>query len=42
MPFAEDQDMIQAVVPGFCHGDLGDVGRSRIPIAQTRLMKACP
>ena len=52
MPFAEDQDMIQAVVPKcpdqafniwiFCHGDLGDVGRSRIPIAQTRLMKACP
>jgi hypothetical protein len=34
MPFAEDQDMIQAVAPsvpirlstyGFCHGDLGDI-----------------
>ena len=46
MPFAEDQDVIQQSrrsVPirrstyGFCHGDHGDVGRSRIPIARTRL-----
>ena len=27
---------------GFCHGDLGDVGRCRIPIAQIRLVKARP
>jgi len=51
MPLAEDQNMIQALAPklpnshsayGFCQGDLGDVGRSRIPIARSRRVKACP
>jgi hypothetical protein len=51
MPLADDQNMIQALTPkrsdqasayGFCHGDLGDIGRSRIPIARIRRWKACP
>ena len=42
MPF-EDQDMpIRRSTYGFCHGDLGDVGRSRIPIVRTRLVKVLP
>jgi hypothetical protein len=41
MPFSENQDMIQTVAPecpdqalsyGFCQGDLGEIGRSRIPL----------
>src|SRR5215813_11019628 len=27
---------------GFCQGDRGDMGRSRIPIARSRRRKACP
>ena len=27
---------------GFCQGDLGAIGRSRIPIVRTRFVKACP
>src|SRR5262249_21030825 len=27
---------------GFCHGDPGEIGRSRMPIALTRDVKACP
>ena len=51
MPFAENQDMIQTVAPerpdqalnkGFCQGDRGEIGRSRIPIVLTRLVKAGP
>jgi hypothetical protein len=51
MPFAEDHDMtrqsrrsvpISRSTYGFCQGDLGEIGRSRIPIARTRLVKACP
>jgi hypothetical protein len=51
MPFTEDQDMIQTVAPecpdqalsiGFCQGDLGEIGRSRIPIARTRFVNARP
>ena len=52
MPFAKDQDVIQAVAPkrpdqafnigGFCQGDLGEIGRSRIPMARTRSLKVCP
>ena len=51
MPFAINKDVIQALrrsVPirrsayGFCQGDLGDIGRSQIPIARIRLVKACP
>ena len=26
----------------FCHGDPGEIGRSRIPMAVTRLAKTCP
>jgi hypothetical protein len=26
----------------FYHGDLGEIGRSRIPIARTRDVKTCP
>ena len=46
-PFTENQDMIQTVVPecpdqalsyGFCQGDLGEIGRSRSPIARTRFV----
>jgi len=51
MLLAKDQDVIQAVAPerpdqaltyAFCQGDLGEIGRSRIPIARIRLVKACP
>jgi len=51
MPFAVDQNVIQALAPecpdqalnvAFCQGDLGDIGRSRIPIVRTRFVKACP
>ena len=50
MPFVQDQDIIQTVAPkcpqsgarhGFCHGYLSDIGQPRIPIARTRLVKAC-
>jgi len=27
---------------GFCQGDRGEIGRSRMPIALTRVQKACP
>jgi hypothetical protein len=49
-PLPEDHPMIQAVAPqrpdqplnnGFCQGDLGVIGRSRIPIARSRL-ETCP
>ena len=49
MPFAKDQDMIQAVAPErpnqafyirICQGDLGAIGRSRTPIARMRLVEA--
>jgi hypothetical protein len=51
MPFTEDQDMIQTVATecpdqalsiGFCQGDLGEIGRSRIPMARTLFVNACP
>ena len=51
MPLAEDQNMIQTVVPkrsikrsayGFCQGDLGYIGWSRIPIVRTRRRNGCP
>jgi len=50
MPFVEDQHMIQAVAPqrpinrsayAFCRGDLGDIGRFRIP-SPGRDVKASP
>ena len=51
MLFTKDQHMIQALAAkrpdqafnyGFCQGDRGDIGRSRILIARTRRLKACP
>jgi hypothetical protein len=52
MPFAEDQDMIEALaskrpdqafnVRVLPGGDRGAIGRSRIPIILTRFVKACP
>jgi hypothetical protein len=48
MPLAENQHVIQTVTPQradqalnieFCHGDPGKIGRSRMPIARTRLVK---
>ena len=51
MPLAEDQNMIQALAPDcadqalniwFCQGDLGEIGRSRIPIVRTRFVNARP
>jgi hypothetical protein len=51
MPFTEDQDTIQTVAPecpdqalsiGVLPGRLGEIGRSRIPIARTRFVNACP
>jgi hypothetical protein len=49
MPFAiRDPSTRAGALPirrsayGFCQGDLGDIGRSRIPLARIRLVKACP
>ena len=51
MLLAKDQDVIQAVAPErpdqalniwVLQGDLGEIGRSRIPIARTRLVKTSP
>ena len=33
--------IIRSAIP-FCHGDLGEIGRSRMPIARTRAVKVCP
>jgi hypothetical protein len=49
MPLAEDQDMIsvrgggsdQALNIWILPGRRGEIGRSRIPIARTRRLKAC-
>ena len=49
MPFGQDQDMIQEAVTPKCPdqelnigSDLGEIGRSRIPMARTRSLKVCP
>jgi hypothetical protein len=42
MLLAKDQDVIQAVAPERPDQALGEIGRSRIPIARIRLVKACP